>query len=471
MSMINRHPLLSYVIAAAGVVLAGLSPWWVTPLTGDTPPMRLMLVVVVGVSAWLGGLGPGLFATAMGAIAIVIANDRPGEWATLSSRLMRFGMPSVVISLLFRWLHASRRRAEIKDEEFRRSEGRYRRLIETAGQGIWVVNGNMKTSYANPRMGEILGMPPAGMIGRPLSEFLVDDDASWSGSEDQPDPFAWHEIRLRGGDGAVRHAIITSQRVEPDELPGDLPRLHEETGVGGLLLMVTDVTSLKNAEAALREKESVLRSFYDSSQMAMGVVEVSGRDARFVSANTLSETFFGRRDRHAGRENGPAAQSPARDAEDLDRSLPRVPARPAGPSGSSTRDNARAARRGSRPRSRRWNLLGSGTGALLVHRRRYHRPQTHRSRPARCQGTGRGGVACQGPIPRRSQPRAANASDSRADRRRVAPGIEARGALASDPGDDPAQHRARSAADRRPARSLADCPRATAARARSRRYP
>ena len=67
MSVINRHPVMSYLIAAAGVVLAGLSPWWLTPLTGDTPPMRLMLVVVVGVSAWLGGLGPGLFGHGAGA--------------------------------------------------------------------------------------------------------------------------------------------------------------------------------------------------------------------------------------------------------------------------------------------------------------------------------------------------------------------------------------------------------------------
>ena len=71
MSMINRHPVMSYLIAAAGVVLAGLSRGGCTPLIGDTPPMRLMLVVVVGISAWLGGLGPGLFATAMGLVAII----------------------------------------------------------------------------------------------------------------------------------------------------------------------------------------------------------------------------------------------------------------------------------------------------------------------------------------------------------------------------------------------------------------
>ena len=225
MSMINRHPVMSYLIAAAGVVLAGFSPWWLTPLIGDTPPMRLMLVVVVVVSAWLGGLGPGLFATTMGLVAIVVANDAPGDWAALSTRLMRFGSLALVISVLFRGLHASRRRAEIKEQEYRRSEGRYRRLIETAGQGIWVIDQAGRTSYANPRLGEILGMPPSQLVGLPLDEFLVDDDASWSGSEDQPDPFAWHEIRLRRADGVVRHAIITSQAVGPDDVPGDASRL------------------------------------------------------------------------------------------------------------------------------------------------------------------------------------------------------------------------------------------------------
>ena len=353
MSMINRHPVRGYLIAAAGVLLAGLSPWWVTPLTGDTPPMRLMLVIVVGASAWLGGLGPGLFATALGVVAIVVANDKPGDWTTLSSRITRFGMPSIAMSVLFHWVHTSRRRAEIKDQEIRRSEGRYRRLIETAGQGIWVVNATGITNYANPRLGEILGLAPAEMIGRPLSDFLVDDEASWSGSEDYPDPFAWHEIRLRRVDGAVRHAIVTSQRVESHELPRDVKYLYEDTGAGGLLLMVTDVTPLKQAEAALREKESVLRSFYDSSQMAMGVVELSERDARFVSANVLTDRFFGVA---PGKLEGTTARQLEAPPEMVKTWLEKF--RECRKTGRPVRfeyqANAPTARRGSRPRSRRW---------------------------------------------------------------------------------------------------------------------
>jgi PAS domain S-box-containing protein len=164
----NRRLALSYGVAAAGVVLAGLSPWWLSPLIGDTPPMRLMLVLVVTGVAWLGGPGPGLFATVMGLAAIVAANDRPADVRGLAIRLARFGSLALLIDLLFAGVHAQRRRAEQKERELRR------------------------------------------------------------------------------------------------------------------------------AEQALREKESLLRSFYESSATAMGVVELTGDDARIVSANAPADRLFGR---------------------------------------------------------------------------------------------------------------------------------------------------------------------------------
>ena len=258
-------------------------------------PARLILVIVVGVSAWLGGVGPGLLATTFGLLAIVITNDTPGDWQELGTKLLRFGPLAILLSILFQGLHASRRRAEIKEEEYRRSEGRYRRLIETAGQGIWVIDQTGRTTYANPRLGEILGIHPSRLIGRSLADFLVDDTASWTGSEAQPDPFAWHEVRLKGGDGASSRAIVDcAVTVGPDEIPGAAARPQDDA-TGGLLVMVTDVTPLKQAEEALREKESVLRSFYESSVMAMGVVELTDDDDTYfyVSANAAHGQIFG----------------------------------------------------------------------------------------------------------------------------------------------------------------------------------
>ena len=166
MSATSRHVIGGYVIAAAGVLVAGLTPWWLSPLTGTLPPMRLMLAVVVTCSAWLGGKGPGLFATAAGLVAIVVTQDLPGDSTNLWTKLGRFGSLALLITVLFEGMHAQRRRAELKEREFLRSEGRYRRLVEAAGEGIWALDRDGRTVYANPRLGEILGVP-AGATRRP----------------------------------------------------------------------------------------------------------------------------------------------------------------------------------------------------------------------------------------------------------------------------------------------------------------
>ena len=223
MSATNRQRVLSYGIAAAGVILAGLSHWWLVPLIGESPPVRLMLVVAVTGSAWLGGLGPGLFATVMGLIAIVAADDVPGNLASLFTRLWRFGSLALLITGVFAGLHAYRRRAEMRERAYLHSESRYRRLVEAAGEGIWAIDRDGQTTYANPRMGEILGVPPDRLVGRPVTDFLVDPrDDPWSWLDPPEGPLAWHEVRLHGGnadgDGAIRDAIATARPIEPDEV-------------------------------------------------------------------------------------------------------------------------------------------------------------------------------------------------------------------------------------------------------------
>jgi PAS domain S-box-containing protein len=294
MSATSHHVILSYLIAAAGVLVAGLSPWWLSPLINNSPPMRLILVAVVTCTAWLGGKGPGLFATTAGLCAIVVADDIPGDATSLLTRLWRFGSLALLITVLFEGMHAQRRRVALKEQEYLRSEGRYRHLIETAGEGIWALDRDGRTVYANPRLGEILGVPPDRLVGRPLVDFLVDagsDPRNWRDpSEGTP---VWHEVRLRGSGGAVRDAVATARPIGPDDALGGGGRRTGPAESGGLLVIVTDVTLLKRAERALREKESLLRSFYESSAMAMGVVELFEDGARLVSANALTDRFFG----------------------------------------------------------------------------------------------------------------------------------------------------------------------------------
>ena len=178
----------------------------------------LILVVVVLVAGWLGGFGPGLFATTLGLVAIVAGDDPTDDFYSLSVRLMRFGSLALLLSFLFRGLHASRRLA--------REGARASRSVSTIDgdhrEGVWVLDRDDRTTHASPRLGEILDIPPASMIGLPLKKFLVDaSDAPRNWSERFGRSLASHEVRLRGSDGSIRNTIVSVWPIGPDEIPGD----------------------------------------------------------------------------------------------------------------------------------------------------------------------------------------------------------------------------------------------------------
>jgi PAS domain S-box-containing protein len=58
-----------------------------------------------------------------------------------------------------------RKRAE---EQLRASEERFRRLVETANEGVWLISPETTTAYVNQRMAAMLGYTPQEMIGRGL---------------------------------------------------------------------------------------------------------------------------------------------------------------------------------------------------------------------------------------------------------------------------------------------------------------
>lgn len=57
--------------------------------------------------------------------------------------------------------------------------------------------------------------------------------------------------------------------------------------------LAKEISDRKTAEEALRERESILRSFYDSAVMMMGIVEILDDDIMHISDNAASAQFFG----------------------------------------------------------------------------------------------------------------------------------------------------------------------------------
>ena len=138
-------------------------------------------------------------------------------------------------------------RAHRKGEQaLRRSEERYRRMIDSASDGIWLLDENARTIYVNPRMTEMLGYSAKEMLGLPIFEFMdprARMEAELSFKRHRLGVQEQHDLRLRCKDGSDLWTIFSANL------------LTDENGQRlGSLGMVTDITGRKAAETRLRRK-------------------------------------------------------------------------------------------------------------------------------------------------------------------------------------------------------------------------
>ena len=67
-------------------------------------------------------------------------------------------------------------RRKATEEALRKSNAKYRRIVDTASEGVWELGQDLMTVFVNARMEAMLGYSGAEMIGRPLSDFMLEVD-------------------------------------------------------------------------------------------------------------------------------------------------------------------------------------------------------------------------------------------------------------------------------------------------------
>ncbi len=146
-------------------------------------------------------------------------------------------------------------------EALARSESRYRRIVETANEGIWVVDAAWRTTYVNAVMAAMCGSDAAGMVGRPVTDFLFDEDhelhTAMLRREALPPGGGVYERRLRRLDGQEIWAIIAVS--------------SEYDGSGrflGSVGMFADITDRKRIEESLRLSEARLSAAKEAAEAA-----------------------------------------------------------------------------------------------------------------------------------------------------------------------------------------------------------
>jgi PAS domain S-box-containing protein len=191
-------------------------------------------------------------ACALALAAILLAAAGVVVWNRTLRRLVRQRTSQLRQEL------AEREKAE---EALRQSEEKYRRIVDTASEGIWVLGPDTRTTFVNARMAEMLGYCGAEMIGRPISDFMFEEDVPG------------HLCRMEGWRKGVSESYEHRFRCKVGGMVwtqvSAMPIFDEARSFQGSFGMFTDVTGRKQAEEALLRLNRQLRAISTCNQILM----------------------------------------------------------------------------------------------------------------------------------------------------------------------------------------------------------
>jgi PAS domain S-box-containing protein len=155
-------------------------------------------------------------------------------------------------------------------------------IVELAHDGVWVIDAHGLTSYANPRMAQMLGLSVEALTGRPLTDFVDDDwreTALSKFSERKQGAAERHDFRLQRADGSALWVSMSSR-----------PRMDADGNMVSIIAMVSDITARKAQEEELRRVQARLQATFDALPDILLELDAEGR---FTAAHS------GRSDRFA----------------------------------------------------------------------------------------------------------------------------------------------------------------------------
>ena len=100
------------------------------------------------------------------------------------------------------------------EEKLRESEEKYRNIVETANEGIWILDTEARTTYVNKKMTEMLGYSQEEMIGRSVLDFADEEgktNLKRSMERRRKGVNESHELKLIRKDGSSSWVLINAK--------------------------------------------------------------------------------------------------------------------------------------------------------------------------------------------------------------------------------------------------------------------
>ena len=155
------------------------------------------------------------------------------------------------------------------EEVLRESEKKYRQLIETIHEGVWVVDKDAGTTFVNARMAEMLGYTVEEMMGKSLFSLVMNE----RGAE-----FGERKLESRRQGIKERYEV---EAIRKDGTPIYVsvcasPILDDEGQYAGSIAGVHDITERKRTEEILKASEERFRALIENASDSIAILDNKG---------------------------------------------------------------------------------------------------------------------------------------------------------------------------------------------------
>ncbi|MDR3678093.1 MAG: PAS domain S-box protein, partial [Acidobacteriota bacterium] len=281
---------MAYGIATLGTAVLLAARLWFWGLTGGNPALILFLFPVL-LSAYLGGLGPGLVSTVCVGLAA-----RYFLLSPLHSLSIQGGLHSVqwlgllasggMVSLLSEGFHRETVGHRETLDKLRASEGRLVAILGSAMDGIISVDERQVITFFNHAAEKMFKCSALEAMGQPLVRFIPERFRSAH----------LEQIRNFGQNHITRRTMgqlgqVFGLRSDGEEFPIEASISHSE--VAGQMLytaILRDVTESHRAEEALMAERHLLRMLMDNLPDA---IYFKDRESRFTRPNKAQARLWG----------------------------------------------------------------------------------------------------------------------------------------------------------------------------------
>jgi PAS domain S-box-containing protein len=161
------------------------------------------------------------------------------------------------------------------EKALKKSEERYRLLVEKMAEGLGVMDENGVLTYVNEKLFKMIGYSKDEMIGSSLTFFFDEDNQNILKEQ--------IEKRRRGDTGSYELTWTGKNGNKIPAIISSTPLYGADGSFDGSLAVVTDITERKQTEAALMESEERFREVVENIKEVFWLFDMTEQKVIYVS--------------------------------------------------------------------------------------------------------------------------------------------------------------------------------------------